>query len=119
MHAKCSLRKMHLEVGGKNVTRPGPIIKYLLGVLDEIHKSFNMKYGKVHVIKGWVHLFIKIDGTCLMNKLLLTTVYKPCQCKKYYILYCILYRILFARHFIYLCFVLLKNLFPVTCYLSY
>ena len=30
MHAKCSLRKMHLEVGRKNVTRPGPIIKYFL-----------------------------------------------------------------------------------------
>ena len=53
MHAKCSLRKVHLEVGRKNVTRSGPIIKCLLRVLDGIHQSFNMKYGKVHVIKGW------------------------------------------------------------------
>ena len=60
MHAKCSLRKVHLEVGRKNVTRSGPIVKCLLRVLDGIHQSFNMKYGKVHVIKGWVHLFIKI-----------------------------------------------------------
>ena len=29
MHAKHSLGKMLLEVGRKNVTRPGPIIKYL------------------------------------------------------------------------------------------
>ena len=43
MHAKCSLRKMHLEVGRKNVTRPGPIIKYLSRVLNEIHQSFNME----------------------------------------------------------------------------
>ena len=61
MHAKCSLRKMHLEVGRKNVTRPGPIIKYLSRVLNEIHQSFNMEYGKVHVMKGWVQFFIKID----------------------------------------------------------
>ena len=60
MHAKCSLRKMHLEVGRKNVTRPGPIIKHLSRVLNEIHQSFNMEYGKVHVMKGWVQFFLKI-----------------------------------------------------------
>ena len=82
MHAKHSLRKMLLEVGRKNVTRPGPIIKYLSRVLNEIHQSLNKEYGKVHVMKGWVQFVIKIDQTCLMNELLLTTVCKPCQCKK-------------------------------------
>ena len=84
MPAKCSLRKMHLEVGRKNVTGPGPIIKYLSRVLNEIHQSFNMENGKVHVMKGWVQFFIEIDQTCLMNELLLTAVHvcKPCQCKK-------------------------------------
>ena len=60
MHAKCSLRKMHLEVGRKNVTRPGPIIEYLSRALNEIHQSFNMEKGKVHVMKGWVQFFLKI-----------------------------------------------------------
>ena len=52
MHANCTLRKMHIEVGRQKVTRPGPIMKYLLRFLNEIHESFNMEYGRVHVIKG-------------------------------------------------------------------
>ena len=52
MHAKCSLRKMHSEVGRKNVTRPGPIIKYLSRVLNEIHQSFNMEYSRVTCHEG-------------------------------------------------------------------
>ena len=36
MHAKCSSRKMLLEVSRKNVIRPGPIVKYLEGVLNEM-----------------------------------------------------------------------------------
>ena len=54
MYAKCSLRKIHLEVGRKNLTRPGLTIKYLLRVLNEIHHSICMKYGRVYVMKGWV-----------------------------------------------------------------
>ena len=78
MHAKCSLSKMYLKVGRKNVTRPGPIIKYLSRALNEIYQSFNMEYGKIHVMKGWVQFFIKTDQTCLMSELLLTKVCKPC-----------------------------------------
>ena len=147
MHAKCSLRKMHLEVGRKNVTRPGPIIKYFLRffmlveffplllrenplliwfswytlltgiikwcqkmwsylktygpvinylqrVLNKIHQSFHMKYGKVHVMKGWVQFFYQMEGSCLVSKLMLTTVYKPCQwkklfvCKAFHLMFC-------------------------------
>ena len=52
MHAKFSLRKIHIEVGRQKVTRPGPIMKYLYRFLNEIHQSFNMEYGRVHVMKG-------------------------------------------------------------------
>ena len=58
MHAKCSLRKMHSEVGRKNVTRPGPIIKYLSRVLNEIHQSFNMEYSKVTCHEGMGPVFL-------------------------------------------------------------
>ena len=57
MHAKCSLRKMHLEVGRKNVTRPGPIIKYLSRVLNEIRQSFNMEYSRVTCHEGMGPVF--------------------------------------------------------------
>ena len=57
MHAKCSLRKMHSEVGRKNVTRPGPIIKYLSRVLNEIHQSFNMEYSSVTCHEGMGPVF--------------------------------------------------------------
>ena len=57
MHAKCSLRKMHLEVGRKNVTRPGPIIKYLSRVLNEIYQSFNMEYSRVTCHEGMGPVF--------------------------------------------------------------
>ena len=41
-----------------------------------------LQYGGVDVMKGWVQFLIKVDGTCLINKLILITVCKPCQCKK-------------------------------------
>ena len=62
MHAKCSLRKMHLEVGRKNVTRPGTTMKYLSRVLNENHQSFRMKDGKIHVINGWVQFLYQDLG---------------------------------------------------------
>ena len=58
MHAKCSLRKMHSEVGRKNVIRPGPIIKYLSRVLNEIHQSFNMEYSRVTCHEGMGPVFL-------------------------------------------------------------
>ena len=61
MHAKCSLRKMHLEVGRKNVSRPGPNMKYLSRILNENHQSFHMKDGKIHVIlRDGSSFYIKI-----------------------------------------------------------
>ena len=62
MHAKCSLRKMHLEVGRKNVTGPGPTKNYLSRDLNEIHQSFHMMYGRVHVMKGWVQFLYQELG---------------------------------------------------------
>ena len=63
MHAKCSLRKMHLEVGRKYVTRPGPTMKYLSRVLNENHQSFHIEYGRVHVMKGWVQFLYQDLGS--------------------------------------------------------
>ena len=59
MHAKCSLRKMHLEVGRKNITRPGPTKNYLSRALNEIHQSFHMMYGRVHGIRDGSSFYIK------------------------------------------------------------
>ena len=69
MHAKCSLRKMHLEVGRKNVTRPGPTMNYLSRAFNEIHQSFHMTYGKVHVMKGWVQFLYQELGNLSLEQI--------------------------------------------------
>ena len=69
MHAKCSLRKMLLEVGRKDVTRPGPTMNYLSRAFNEIHQSFHMTYGKVHVMKRWVQFLYQELGNLSLEQI--------------------------------------------------
>ena len=69
MRAKCSLRKMRSEVGRKNVTRPGPTMNYLSRAFNEIHQSFHMTYGKVHVMKGWVQFLYQELGNLSLEQI--------------------------------------------------